>query len=161
MRFPPTRARTYAFIRWPRGAFRVARYHRCDSAATSLRRRCDTALRHRPDVTATNARPISEIPEMSWRHLQRYTTVAVVATALRHRSDVAATQRCDIAPTSLRQTRDPLAKSLRRRGGAIHTDTALEKRMRTRKPRPIFLSAAAELAEPLTCTKSARLVLDT
>ena len=143
--------------------------HRSDVAATNARRiseMAETSPRRRGGMysaryTDTAISTVAERGNSEWRVI----ICDVVATALRHRCDVAPTslrrrydtalrRRSDIAATSLRQTRDPLAKSLRRRRDVVAactalyiygTDTAisaLEKRMRTRKPRPIFLSAA-------------------
>ena len=120
--------------------------------ATALRHRSDVAATQRCDIAPTSLRQTRDPLAKSLRcrggiYSAIYTTVAVVATALRHRSDVAATQRCDtalrhrsdVAATNARPISEIPETSPRRRGGAIHTDTALEKGMRTRKPRPIFL----------------------
>ena len=127
-------------LQWPRGAIpsgalssATSLRHRCDSAATSLRHRSDVAATQRCDIAATSLRHRCDS----------------AATSLRHRSDVAATQRCDtalrhrsdVAATNARRSSEIAETSPRRRGGMYiqrYTISALEKRMRTRKPRPIF-----------------------
>ena len=108
----------------------------CDVVATALRRRSDiapTSLRH---SAATSLRRRSDI----------------AATALRHRSDVAATNARRIS--EIAETTSWRHYTVRPTDTAIN---ALQKRMRTRKPRPFFIGRR-RTAEPLTCTKSARLV---